>query len=405
MATITHSVMRTAHWKASASLRWLPARPAAALDGRQLRDVPCDRNGPFPNANRGRVVQAGWKQPVQRSNVKDRGQVQCEAAAAESGVPQEVPKEEERGLGQTLYLGLLFAGWYAANVYFNIYNKQVLKVYPYPITCTCLQFAVGSVLALSAMLFRLIRSPTVNKNLITTVSPLAVVHTLGNLLTNVSLGRVAVSFTHTIKAMEPFFSVVLTSLFLAERPTFLIVLSLFPVVGGVAAASMSEATFNWGGFLSAMGSNLTFQSRNVLSKKTMGNTALPLDNITLFSVITVLSFIFLLPFTLLIEGFTFTPAAMKSLGIANPLDIMYRAVMAGVYFHTYQQVSYMILQRVSPVTHSIGNCLKRVIVIVASVIVFRNPMSTQSKIGTAIALVGVFLYSQAKRISKKKKTA
>lgn len=31
------------------------------------------------------------------------------------------------------------------------------------------------------------------------ILPLAGVHTLGNLLTNVSLGRVAVSFTHTIK--------------------------------------------------------------------------------------------------------------------------------------------------------------------------------------------------------------
>ena len=45
------------------------------------------------------------------------------------------------------------------------------------------------------------------------------------------------------------------------------------------------------------------------------------------------------------------------------------------------QVSYMILQRVSPVTHSIGNCLKRVIVIVASVIFFQNPMSQQNMIG------------------------
>ena len=34
---------------------------------------------------------------------------------------------------------------------------------------------------------------------LTNVTPLAAVHTLGNLLTNVSLGRVAVSFTHTIK--------------------------------------------------------------------------------------------------------------------------------------------------------------------------------------------------------------
>lgn len=34
---------------------------------------------------------------------------------------------------------------------------------------------------------------------ILTVLPLAIVHTMGNLFTNVSLGRVAVSFTHTIK--------------------------------------------------------------------------------------------------------------------------------------------------------------------------------------------------------------
>ena len=109
----------------------------------------------------------------------------------------------------------------------------------------------------------------------------------------------------------------------------------------------------------------------------------------------------------------------------------------------------MILQRVSPVTHSIGNCLKRVIVIVASVIVFKNPMSQQNMIGerhsawgllpactnthfcrssqapcgchlppscsvsevtllaagTGIALAGVFGYSQVKRLSGKKKVA
>ena len=42
------------------------------------------------------------------------------------------------------------------------------------------------------------------------------VHTLGNLFTNMSLGKVSVSFTHTVKAMEPFFSVILSSMFLGE---------------------------------------------------------------------------------------------------------------------------------------------------------------------------------------------
>lgn len=43
----------------------------------------------------------------------------------------------------------------------------------------------------------------------------------------------------------------------------------------------------------------------------------------------------------------------------------------------------------------------RVIVIVASVVVFKNPMSLQTKISTMVALAGVFAYSQAKRMTAK----
>ena len=63
----------------------------------------------------------------------------------------------------------------------------------------------------------------------------------------------------------------------------------------------------------------------------------------------------------------------------------------------------MILQKVSPVTHSIGNCVKRVVVIVSSVIVFATPVSMLNAVGTAIALSGVFMYSQVKRMQTKKK--
>lgn len=72
--------------------------------------------------------------------------------------------------------------------------------------------------------------------------------------------------------MEPFFSVLLSYLFLGEAQSPLVIATLLPIVGGVAMASVSEVTFNWPGFLAAMGSNITFQSRNVLSKKFMGKT-------------------------------------------------------------------------------------------------------------------------------------
>ena len=67
------------------------------------------------------------------------------------------------------------------------------------------------------------------------------------------------------------------------------------------------------------------------------------------------------------------------------------------------QVSYMILQRVSPVTHSIGNSVKRVVVIASSILVFRNPVTTQNLAGTALALAGVFAYSQVKKAGGKAK--
>ena len=123
-----------------------------------------------------------------------------------------------------------------------------------------------------------------------------------------------------------------------------------------------------------------------------------LDNINLFSILTIMSFFILAPLAVAIEGIQLTPAAINAL----PPGLVAKGLIAGLTFHMYQQISYMILQRVSPVTHAVGNCVKRVVVIVASVVAFNTPVSSQNAFGTALALAGVFLYSQAKRSSGKK---
>jgi len=302
-------------------------------------------------------------------------------------------------------LGSLFGIWYLFfNIYFNIYNKQVLKVFPFPVTVTTVQFAVGSVLVLFMWTSNLYRRPKISGAQLLAILPLAMVHTLGNLFTNMSLGKVAVSFTHTIKAMEPFFSVVLSAMFLGETPTPWVVASLLPIVGGVGLASMTEASFNWAGFWSAMASNVTNQSRNVLSKKFMVKKEESLDNITLFSIITIMSLFLLAPVTFFMEGVKITPSYLQAAGL-DVRQVYTRSLLAALCFHAYQQVSYMILQRVSPVTHSVGNCVKRVVVIVTSVLFFRSPVSPINSLGTGVALAGVFLYSRVKRIKPKPKSA
>ncbi|KAG6584217.1 Phosphoenolpyruvate/phosphate translocator 1, chloroplastic [Cucurbita argyrosperma subsp. argyrosperma] len=332
----------------------------------------------------------------------DANHFKVQAAA----VPESSEEAASAGgsLMKTLELGLLFGLWYLFNIYFNIFNKQVLKVFPFPVTVTAVQFAVGTVLVLLMWGLNLYKRPKISGAQLAAVLPLALVHTLGNLFTNMSLGKVAVSFTHTIKAMEPFFSVILSAMFLGETPTPWVVASIIPIVGGVALASATEASFNWAGFSSAMASNLTNQSRNVLSKKVMAKKEDSMDNITLFSIITIMSFFLLSPVAVFMEGVKVTPAYLQSAGL-NVNQVFTRSLLAALCFHAYQQVSYMILQRVSPVTHSVGNCVKRVVVIVSSVIFFQTPVSPINSIGTGIALAGVFLYSRVKRIKAKPKTA
>ncbi|KAL9252955.1 Phosphoenolpyruvate/phosphate translocator 2, chloroplastic-like protein [Drosera capensis] len=338
-----------------------------------------------------------------RRNGGERSDLVVVRAAAEeaAGAGEEEVKEVGK-VGETLQLGLLFGLWYLFNIYFNIYNKQVLKVFHFPVTVTVVQFAVGTLFVLLMWTFNLYKRPKITGAQLAAIFPLAVVHTLGNLFTNMSLGKVAVSFTHTIKAMEPFFSVILSAMFLGEMPTPWVVLSLLPIVGGVALASMTEASFNWAGFTSAMASNLTNQSRNVFSKKFMVKKEESLDNITLFSIITIMSFFLLAPAAIFMEGVKFTPTYLEAAGL-NVKQVYTRSLLAALCFHAYQQVSYMILQRVSPVTHSVGNCVKRVVVIVSSVIFFQTPVSPINSLGTGIALAGVFLYSRVKRIKPKAK--
>ncbi|CAL9205060.1 phosphoenolpyruvate/phosphate translocator 1, chloroplastic-like [Musa acuminata AAA Group] len=304
------------------------------------------------------------------------------------------------GMVKKLQLGFLFGLWYLFNIYFNIYDKQVLKVYPFPITITTFHFAIGTVLIWLMWVTNLYKRPKISSKQLAAIVPLAIVHTLANLFTNMSLGKVAVSFTHTIKALEPFFTVVLSAMFLGELPTLWVLISLVPIVGGVAMASLTEASFNWAGFWSAMASNLTNQSRNVLSKKIMDKDEETMDHITLFSIITVMSFFLLAPVSLLVEGIKFTPSYMRFAGL-NLKEVYVRSFLAGVCFHAYQQASYMILAEVSPITHSVGNCVKRVVVIISSVLFFRTPVSPLNSIGTGVALIGVFLYSRVKRTKSK----
>ena len=54
--------------------------------------------------------------------------------------------------------------WYLLNIYFNIYNKEVLKATATPFTNTALQFGVGALVCLFMWGTRLHKAPKVSRD-------------------------------------------------------------------------------------------------------------------------------------------------------------------------------------------------------------------------------------------------
>ncbi|KAE8677279.1 Glucose-6-phosphate/phosphate translocator 1 [Hibiscus syriacus] len=271
--------------------------------------------------------------------------IQCKAYEADKSQPIDAAAEGKIETVKRVKIGIYFATWWALNVVFNIYNKKV-----------------------------------------------AVAHTIGHVAATVSMSKVAVSFTHIIKSGEPAFSVLVSSLLLGESFPPAVYLSLVPIIGGCALAAVTELNFNMTGFMGAMISNLAFVFRNIFSKKGMkGNSV---SGMNYYACLSMLSLVILTPFAIAVEGPQLWAVGWeKALSEIGPPFIWWVAAQS-IFYHLYNQVSYMSLDQISPLTFSIGNTMKRISVIVSSIIIFHTPVQPVNALGAAIAIFGTFLYSQ-----------
>lgn len=207
------------------------------------------------------------------------------------------------------------------------------------------------------------------------------------------MSKVAVSFTHIIKSGEPAFSVLVSKTFLGETFPVPVYLSLIPIIGGCGLAALTELNFNMIGFMGAMISNVAFVFRNIFSKK--GMTGKSVSGMNYYACLSMLSLLVLTPFALAVEGPHMWAAGWKkAVSDIGPSFVWWVAAQS-VFYHLYNQVSYMSLDQISPLTFSIGNTMKRISVIVSSIVIFNTPVQPINALGAAIAILGTFIYSQA----------
>jgi solute carrier family 35 protein E1 len=245
------------------------------------------------------------------------------------------------------------------------------------------------------------KAPVLNNEEVKNLLPIAVLHSLTHLGAVVSLGAGAVSFTHIVKAAEPAVSAALSAIFLKSFLPIPVYLSLIPVMGGVAMASLTELSFSWLSFGAAMVSNVASASRAIVGKMSMGKPqGQNMDAANLYAVMTILSTLLIAPVSFGLEWNKIIPTIDAVVKAGNFKNLAIWTVLSGLYYYLYNEVAFLALDNVAPVTHALGNTIKRVVIIIASVLVFGTTMTTQGMIGSAIAILGVLLYSLAKNYFK-----
>jgi solute carrier family 35 protein E1 len=315
--------------------------------------------------------------------------------------PQPIVESESKPkspLLQNLKVGALFALWYVLNIGYNVSNKKVLNMVPeLTYTVAFLQQFIGWFYLLPIWAFGVRKPPILTQEELNNQIPMAVLHTLTHLGAVVSLGAGAVSFTHIVKAAEPAVSALLSAVFLKSFLPLPVYLSLIPVIGGVALASATELSFTWLSFWAAMISNIASASRGIVGKNTLGKPqGKNMNAANVYAVMTMISTLMCLPVAIALEWKAIVPtlSAISASGKLNAL--VTQTLLSGFYYYLYNEVAFLTLDNVSPVTHALGNTIKRVVIIIASVLAFGTKMSSQGAIGSAVAIGGVLLYSLAK---------
>jgi len=311
------------------------------------------------------------------------------------------------GFAQRLKVTSYFALWYALNVVYNIINKKVLNVIPAPLTVGTIQFFIGSSYVMLLWILRLRPMPSLTATGKKAIRRVGFYHAGGQLLSMISLGAGPVSFTHIVKALEPLFSALVSALIFRKWMHWQVYATLIPVIGGVGYACLKERSFSWLSFYTAMGSNLAFALRAVMSKAALigGNMGSHLSSANLFGLVTIYASIMSVPMVIFGDGKLFkqlwTEFGASASASSSQKDLAQAIILSGLFHYLNNEVMYLALSNVHPVTLAVGNTMKRVFIMVASIIVFRNPVSLQAAIGSGIGISGVLLYSLTKQYYEK----
>lgn len=333
--------------------------------------------------------------------------------AEDASVIAAAPAAEKEGFlsPDNLKLTSYLFVWYLGNVFYNIYNKKACIALGKNAAghsnahwaLSAIQLFVGVLFVIPMWLTGVRKSPELTADNWKQLAPVGLFASLSHAFSVLALGAGAVSFGQIVKAGEPVFAAGTNAILLGQVDHPVVYLALLPIIGGVGLASLKELSFSWTALIAASAANQAAALKNVVSKGVMGNQwAKNLGPTNTYAVVNILALLFTIPFVLAFDLKDFSSVYNQVMAAGAGADVLKYSAFSGLAFYLYNEASFLALSKLDAVSHSVANTLKRVVIIVASCMVFKTPMSLLGGIGSGIAVLGTLLYSLAKgKYSKK----
>lgn len=317
------------------------------------------------------------------------------------------------GAPDSIALLLFFLFWYVGNALYNQYNTLALKnAKEYTMTVSTLQLGVCTIYALLLWIVR--RNPiklfglqAPDKMKLPKITMADVVATLPVGFCSAAAHSAGVFclgadplFGQIVKAGEPVMSALVNTVFYGKAPSKAKFVCLLFIVGGVAFASLKKGPdgtyalkFDERALLFGMIGNSFAAFKGSENKKLMEMEGIK-DRFAgvanQFAVTEVLAFLVSLPVMFAVEG--------DKLGdffrlLMTNRDLQVGLTVSGMSFYLYNELATMTIKATGAVTSSVANTAKRVIVMVYMAAVTGKVLTDEQKIGAAVAIGFVLVYS------------
>merc|ERR1711937_23830 len=293
---------------------------------------------------------------------------------------------------------LLCLIWYTLSSTGSVLNKYILTKYlpGYPTSLTFMHLLVITFLmpALNSLWRIPVAQSLSRRYTYRFILPLAFGKFFSSVASQFSIYKVPVSYSHTVKATMPLFTVMLTRMLFGDRHHAQVWMSLLPIVFGVALATVTELQFNWLGMISALASTAAFSLQNIYWKRVLKETRM--HHLRLLYLLSRTSFIMLLPIWFFADARTLPFDRKLTLSThKNPLWVLVMLVCSGLIMFAQNIVAFTVISILTPVSYSVANAGKRIAVIVFSIVTLKNKVTPLNIAGMMISVTGVYVYNRA----------